>query len=119
VKYPTVIVNPEDNFLSVRLWNAVVENSIVADIGSYQMVDSPQGVGIPGLLMWNGNTVGTINYETGWLTFDYDFGIQLPVDGIFDVIFQYADRRSIQLNRETFMKFEPIVVTSTEFEETE
>lgn len=119
VKYPINTVDPEENFLSVRLWNAVVENSITADLGSYQMVDSPQGVGIPGLLIWNAQTVGTINYETGWITLDYDFGVELPLDGIFDINFTYADKRTIQLNRESFLIFEPIIVTSQEFEETE
>jgi hypothetical protein len=119
VKYPINTVEPEENFLSVRLWNAVVENSIVGEIGAFQVIDVPTIVPGMGDLMWNSNAVGTVNYETGWLTFDYDFGFQLPLDGVFDVNFEYADNRTIQLNRESFMEFEPIVVIANEFEETE
>jgi hypothetical protein len=130
ITYTTRVTVKDTGYVAVRLFNAVVPGSISAMINGFEMTDTPIDA-ITGELYWNGNQVGTISYlppvtpqytglTGGFMIINQDdfvsFG--LPADSTYDVHFEYQDKRTVELNRESFMQFDPIVLNAEVYTET-
>lgn len=124
ITYTTRVTVKDTGYVAVRLWNEIVPGSISGLVNGFLLTDDGLGV-----LWWNGNIVGSISYTGdpllgqtgGYMIINQDdyvsFG--LPADSTYNLDFEYADNRTVELNRESFMLFDPIILNAEVYEETQ
>lgn len=123
ITYTSRVTVKDSGYVAVRLWNEIVPGSISGLVGGFMLTDDGAGV-----LNWNGNVVGSVSYTGdvlagltgGFLIINQDdyvsFG--LSTDSTYDLNFTYADNRTVELNRESFMRFDPIILNAEVYEGT-
>lgn len=94
VTYATSVTVYNETHKVVRLGNAVTPSSIGGMINGFAISDDGAGN-----LTWNATGVGIINYSTGFITLDQDFGVSS-----YDITFTYADQSNLSFEKETFLK---------------
>jgi len=124
ITYSTHVTVKDSGYVAVRLWNEVVPSSISGMVNGFLLTDDGAGG-----LWWNGNLVGSISYTGdpllgqtgGYMIINQDdyvsFG--LPADSTYDLNFEYADTRTVELNRETFLLFDPTILNAEVYQETQ
>ena len=124
ITYTSRVTVKDSGYVAVRLWNPIVPGSISGTVGGFALTDDGAGK-----LMWNAQQVGTVSYignaldsrTGGYLIINQDdyvsFG--LAADSTYDLSFTYADLRSVELNRESFMLFDDIILNAETYEGTE
>ena len=124
ITYTSRVTVKDAGYVAVRLWNEIVPGSISGTVNGFPLTDDGAGI-----LNWNGVQVGTVSYvgnaldsrTGGFLIINQDdyvsFG--LPADSTYDLNFTYADTRTVELNRETFMLFDEIILNASTYEGTE
>jgi len=123
ITFTTRVTVKDTGYVAVRLFNNVVPGSISGLVNGNLLTDNGAGV-----LYWDGNIVGSISYTGdplnniagGFMIINQDdyvsFG--LPADSTYDLDFEYASDRTVELNRETFMLFDPIILNAEIYSET-
>ena len=94
VDYATTVSVVNETHKVVRLGNAVTAGSITGTVNGHAISDDGAGN-----IEWNSTTVGNINYATGFVTLDQDFGVTT-----YEFGFTYADKSNLAFDRETFLK---------------
>ena len=102
ITYSTSVTVQNETHKVVRLGNAVSPSSIGGVINGFAISDDGAGN-----LEWNATTVGSINYSTGFITLDQDFGVTE-----YDITFTYADTSNLSFDRETFLKHGDITLNT-------
>lgn len=123
ITYTTRVTVKDTGYVAVRLWNEVVPGSISGLVNGFLLTDNGAGV-----LYWNGNIVGSISYTGdplnnltgGYMIINQDDNVSfgLPADSTYDLDFEYQSDRTVELNRETFMLFDPIILNAEIYSET-
>jgi hypothetical protein len=127
ITYTTHVTVKDIGYVAVRLWNEVIPGSVSGLVNGFLLTDD----GVGGL-WWNGNQVGTIIYAPpptplsanqtgGFLIINQDDTVSfgLPAGSTYDLNFEYTDNRTVELNRESFMLFDPIILNAEVYEETQ
>lgn len=124
ITFSTYVTVKDSGYVAVRLWNEIVPGSVSGLINGFMLTDDGAGN-----LNWNGNLVGSISYTGdalngltgGFMIINQDdyvsFG--LPAESTYDLNFTYASNRTVEMNRETFMKFDPIILNAEIYEGTD
>jgi hypothetical protein len=124
ITYATRVTVKDESYVAVRLCNPVTPGSVSGMVNGYMLTDDGAGK-----LMWNSQQVGTITYTAdtavgktgGYMIINQDdfvsFG--LSAGSTYDLNFTYANTRTVELNRETFTKFDPIVLNAVTYTETD
>lgn len=102
ITYTTSVTVYNETHKVIRLDNAVEANSIGGTINGFAISDDGAGN-----LEWNSITVGEINYSTGFITLDQDFGVTT-----YDITFTYSDQSNLSFDRETFLKHNDITLNT-------
>ena len=123
ISFTSRVTVKDTGYVAIRLWNPVVPGSVSGIINGFTLTDNGLGV-----LYWNSQIVGSISYigdaltgqTGGYMIINQDDYISfgLAADSTFDLNFTYASTRTIELNRESFMKFDPIVLNAVTYTET-
>jgi hypothetical protein len=100
ITYVTTVTVYNEAHKVIRLNGEVTPNSISTVINGHLLEDDGATH-----LTWNSMTVGSINYTTGFITLDQDFGVSE-----YEFGFTYADTSNIVLEREMFMKHNNITL---------
>jgi hypothetical protein len=123
ITFTSRVTVKDAGYVAVRLWNEIVPGSVSGLVNGNLLTDNGAGV-----LYWNSQIVGSISYTGDVLTGqtggcliinqdDYvSFG--LAADSTYDLNFTYASSRTVELNRESFMLFDPIVLNAVVYTET-
>lgn len=94
ISYKTFIkVNNNGLHKIVRVWDEIVQGSINGTINGLPFIDSS------GEILIDGISVGTVNYATGFIEFEYEYV------GTFEFEFEFVDPLSISIQRETFLNY--------------
>jgi hypothetical protein len=123
ITFTSRVTVKDAGYVAVRLWNEIVPGSVSGLINGSMLTDSA------GVLLWDGNIVGSISYTGdvlsgrtgGHLIINQDDNVSfgLAADSTYDLNFTYASNRTVELNRESFMKFDPIVLNAVVYTETD
>jgi hypothetical protein len=100
VTYATTVSVYNEDHKVIRLNGEITPNSISGTINGHLLVDDGATH-----LTWNSTTVGSVNYSTGFITLDQDFGVSE-----YEFGFTYVDTSNISLEREMFMKHNNITL---------
>lgn len=92
--FSTSVTVKNDEFRAIRLNGEIVPNSINSFINGYALTDNGLGY-----LYHNSVNVGTINYDTGFIIINNDFGVDT-----YEISFEYVDNSNITCIKETFLK---------------
>ena len=127
ITYITHVTVKDIGYVAVRLWNPVVPGSVNGLVNGFALTDD----GVGGL-WWNGSQVGTISYAPpptplsasqtgGFMIINQDDTVSfgLPAGATYDIDFEYANIRTVELNRETFMRFDPTILNAEKYTETQ
>jgi hypothetical protein len=125
ITYTTRVTVKDTGYVAVRLWNEIVPGSISGLVNGFMLTDD----GVGGL-WWNGTQVGTVTYAPpptpqsavqtgGFMIINQDDTVSfgLPANSTYDLDFEYAGVRTVELNRESFMRFDPIILNAEKFTE--
>jgi hypothetical protein len=114
ITFTSRVTVKDSGYVAIRLGAAIEAGSVSGSINDYMLTDSA------GVLYWNGNIVGSVSYDTGHMIINQDdytsFG--LAADSTYDLDFTYSSTRTVELNRETFMKFDSIILNAVTYTET-
>lgn len=127
ISFTSRVTVKDHPYVAVRLWNPVVPGSINGTVAGEPLVDDGAGN-----ILWGTvpQIVGSITYtppptpqsaaQTGGFMIinqeDYvSFG--LPANSTYDINFEYQSQRTVELNRESFMLFDPIILNAEKFTE--
>jgi hypothetical protein len=105
VNYNTYLKVKNSAYSVARIWNRIVPGSISAATPGGDMTDDGLGN-----LVWNTTNIGTVNYISGQMIIEKDFGVTS-----YDVSFTLYDTASALVSRETYLNFDDyniIVLTS-------
>lgn len=100
ITYTTSVTVYNETHKVIRLGQAVDASSISGTINGHAITDD----GIGGL-DWNSISVGTINYTTGFITLDQDFGVTS-----YDIVFDFTDQSNLTFEKEMFLKHNNITL---------
>lgn len=124
ITYTTRVTVKDTGYVAVRLWNEIVPSSINGTVGGFALTDDGAGG-----IWWNGSQVGTISYTGdptlgktgGFMIINQDDNVSfgLPAGATYDINFEYAEIRTVELNRESFMRFDPIILNAEKYTETQ
>ena len=101
VDYDTSITVYNEAHKVIRLMHAVVPGSVTGTVGGFTLEDN----GIGGMT-WDSVLIGDINYSTGFITLDQDFGVES-----YELDFEYVNKNALNFDRESFLKHNNITLT--------
>ena len=93
VDYSTSVTVYNEYHKVIRLQHSVVPGSINGIINSHNITDNGS------VLRWNSIDVGEINYATGFITLNHDFGVES-----YNFNFEYVNKNALTFEKETFLK---------------
>ena len=100
--YTTKVKIKNNTHNAIRLGNAVVPNSFTGMINGNALLSDAAGI-----ITYNSIAIGTIDYTTGFVVIEHDFGI-----ADYEVNFEYVDIQYFILDKESMLDYEtPILVT--------
>jgi hypothetical protein len=115
ITFTSRVTVKDSGYVAIRLGAAIDAGSVSGLVNGNMLTDDSAGV-----LYWDGNIVGSVSYNTGHMIINQDdytsFG--LSADSTYDLNFTYSSSRTVELNRETFMKFDSIVLNAVTYTET-
>jgi hypothetical protein len=115
ITFTSKVTVKDSGYVAIRLGAAVDAGSVSGLVNGNMLTDNSAGI-----LYWDGNIVGSITYATGHMIINQDdntsFG--LDADSSYDLDFTYTSDRTVELNRETFMKFDSIILNAVTYTET-
>lgn len=104
ITYTTRFKAKHQDHKVIRLNNAITAGSITGTINGFTMTDDGAGV-----LNWNGNPVGSVDYTDGFIVLDSTFG-GLTTSSTYTIQFTYSDIQKITLEKESFLYFNSIIL---------
>jgi hypothetical protein len=124
ITFTSRVTIKDAGYVAIRLCNEVVPGSVHGIVNGSIFIDNGGGD-----LYWNNQIVGLISYTGDVLTGQTggymiinqnDFvSFGLPADATYDLNFTYANIRTVELNRESFLKFDPIILNAVTYSETD
>jgi hypothetical protein len=104
LSYTTSVKVYDELYKQIRFWGAVIPGTISGMVNGYAISDD----GFSNIT-WNAGNVGTINYATGYMKLNNNFGFT-PGVNTYEMNFQYVDDLSITLERDSFLYHKPIAL---------
>ena len=104
LSYTTSVLIYDELYKQIRFWGAVTPGSISGMVNGYAISDDGFGN-----ITWNAGNVGTINYATGYMKLNNNFGFT-PGVNTYKINFQYVDDLSITLARDSFLYHNPVTL---------
>jgi hypothetical protein len=104
LSYMTSVKIYDELYKQVRFGAAVTAGSISGMVNGYAISDDGFGN-----IRWNAGNVGTINYATGYMKLNNNFGFT-PGVNTYEMNFQYVDDLSITLERDSFLYHKPVAL---------
>jgi hypothetical protein len=115
ITFASRVTVKDSGYVAIRLGAAVDPLSVTGLVNGNMLTDNGSG-----LLFWDGDEIGSITYTTGHMIINQDDNVSfgLAADSTYDLDFTYTSDRTVELNRETFMKFDSIILNAETYTET-
>lgn len=101
ITYKTFIKVKNESYKVIRVWDKVKPGTISGTINNKAIVDNNEGK-----ILYDGQEIGTINYLTGFMVIEYDFGLET-----YELSFEYEDLLSFNMQRESFLDHRNLTIT--------
>lgn len=102
VDYDTSVTVYNETHKVIRLMHEIVPGTVTGTVGGFTLEDD----GLGGM-EWDGSNVGDINYSTGFITLDQDFGVTS-----YELDFEYVNQNALNFEKESFLKHADITLNT-------